>query len=925
MCARSARRIVAAAVAAWALPGVVFAQELTGALIGSVKDAQGAAIPGATVRAASPSLIGGSAITTTNERGQWRLAALPVGDYILTVELSPFRPYHEPDIRVGAGTTIERSIVLTRTGMAESLVVRGSGSRIDARDPGVGTRVDRQELLLVPSRRFSMIDAIRSAPGTSATSPSSGAINSVSIFGSGTNENSFLIDGTNFTCPCSGEARSEPGVDFIQEVQIRGVGASAEFGNAQGAVINVLTRQGGDRFQFDAAYYAQTAALTGRTVRLPYPGGLETSAYARAKYRDVTANAGGPAWRNRLWFFGGYQHLRDHDSQPGTNPALPRTYEQDKFFGKLTWRLGPGLQLVQSVHTEQWVNPELPTHVRPFEATQRLHASVPAITFGHLTHTVSARTVWDLRAGRFVYSRVDDPSSGDVNVPSRIDRVTAMMTGAPQTFGGLKLIRTTVKGVVDHYRTGWLSADHHWRAGGQLERGEHRLSTIVPTGTRYIDQAGKPFRAESSPPSIVGGVFVTASGFVSHGVTIGPSLTINAGVRFDHSRAISQDLPALEADGRESGGTINGLGRMYTWNVWSPRLGMTVRLTPDGRTMLRASYGRFQQGVLTGELAPFHPGATSVTTAEYDPATAAYSRIISVVDPRRNLQFDPRTAPPRTDAWSAGLDREVGRFISLAIAVVHKRGANFIGWTDVGGQYRENVHALPDGRSLTTFALAGPAADRRFLLTNPAGYAMRYNGLVLAATRRRANGWQANASYTWSAATGLQASGGSSAAASQVSTISSARFLTFGQDPNSLTNAFGRLPNDRPHVLRVMASADIPRTGLAVAANVQHLSGKPWAATALVPLPQGDVRIQLERRGARRLSSQTLVDFRLSRAVTAGGAARIELILDVLNLFNERAEEALATDNLFSSTFAQPAAFVDPRRGMLSCRFMWGR
>jgi hypothetical protein len=80
MCARSARRIVAAAVAAWALPGVVFAQELTGALIGSVKDAQGAAIPGAAVRAASPSLIGGSAITTTNERGQWRLAALPVGD-----------------------------------------------------------------------------------------------------------------------------------------------------------------------------------------------------------------------------------------------------------------------------------------------------------------------------------------------------------------------------------------------------------------------------------------------------------------------------------------------------------------------------------------------------------------------------------------------------------------------------------------------------------------------------------------------------------------------------------------------------------------------------------------------------------------------------------------------------------------------------
>jgi len=56
----------------------------------------------------------------------------------------------------------------------------------------------------------------------------------VSAFGSGTNENTFLIDGTNFTCPCNGVSRAEPGVDFIQEVQVQSVGASAEFGSVQG-------------------------------------------------------------------------------------------------------------------------------------------------------------------------------------------------------------------------------------------------------------------------------------------------------------------------------------------------------------------------------------------------------------------------------------------------------------------------------------------------------------------------------------------------------------------------------------------------------------------------------------------------------------------------------------------------------------------
>ena len=160
------------------------------------------------------------------------------------------------------------------------------------------------------------------------------------------------------------------------------------------------------------------------------------SGYERARYRDFTTNLGGPAVRDRLWFFGGYQYLRDYDSQPGTDPAFPRTYEQDKIFAKLTWRLAPGWQLVQSIHDEFWVNPEQPTIVEPFEATLRRTPSVPAITFGHLTHTLSANTVWDVRVGRFVYSREDDPSTGDPTTPSRFDRVTGVTSGAPQSSAG---------------------------------------------------------------------------------------------------------------------------------------------------------------------------------------------------------------------------------------------------------------------------------------------------------------------------------------------------------------------------------------------------------------------------------------------------------------------------------------------------------
>jgi hypothetical protein len=363
---------------------------------------------------------------------------------------------------------------------------------------------------------------------------------------------------------------------------------------------------------------------------------------------------------------------------------------------------------------------------------------------------------------------------------------------------------------------------------------------------------------------------------------------------------------------------------MYTWNLFSPRLGVTLKLSADGRTILRSSYGRFTQGVLTGELSPFHPGVSPTTTTAYDPATGGYTRLVSVVDPKINLRFDPDTRAPRTDEYSVGVDHELGRRLAVAVAYVRKVGANFIGWTDVGGVYREDTRTLPDGRSLPVFVLVNSTADRRFLLTNPDDYAMTYNGLVLAAEKRRADGWQVFGSYTYSRVSGLQVSSGTTAAGPQVSTIAGPGNF-FGQDPNNLTNARGRLPNDRPHVFRAMGSVDVPKTGLVIAGNLQYFSGKPWAASAQVALPQGDQRILLEPRGTRQLSSQTLLDLRMSRPFTLSGMGRIELLVDLLNVLNDTAAEGITTDNFYSPNFGQPAVFVDPRRVMLGVRVNLGQ
>ena len=460
-------------------------------------------------------------------------------------------------------------------------------------------------------------------------------------------------------------------------------------------------------------------------MRRPVPGagGLQ-SGYERDRYRDFTTNLGGPAIRDRLWFFAGYQHLRDYDSQPGTDPAFPRTYEQDKIFAKLTWRLAPGWQLLQSFHDEFWVNPELPTLVKPFEATQRRHASVPAMTFGHLTHTLSSNTVWDVRVGRFVYPREDDPSTGNRTTPSRFDRVTGVFERR-----AANLRRTRRSFARPPRRPSATTGPGCWapitsgRSAGRSNGASTTLSTIIPTGVRFVDNGGQPFQAISRAPS-------HRRRRVRHGLRVrerrhhdGQSLTINAGLRFDHSRAISP-------------GPARARSRRARNRRDRPRPGNAVHLERVVATPGRhdEAHRRWPHGAAR-ELRAVQPGradrrarrdSTPVRRRPRRPRSirrpAATRRIVTVVDPRINLQIDPETRSPRTDEYSIGVDREVGRRLAVAIAYVRKDGSNFIGWTDVGGQYREETRTLARRPQPCRCSCSSTAtADRRFLLTNPEG------------------------------------------------------------------------------------------------------------------------------------------------------------------------------------------------------------
>ena len=929
---RSSFAFLAAAVCVTLLARETSAQSLTGTLVGTVKDSEGGVLPNAVITLASSALLIGEQRTMANDKGQWRFHLLPPGTYALTVDLPPrFATYSKGDLAIGAGDTVDLTVVLPLAGVAETVTVAADQGP-SSRSTGLETRFGPDHIRTIPSRRFSMFDLIRSTPGVSPSSPGSGTVNTVSVFGSAVNENMFLIDGTNFTCPCQGVSRSEPILDVIQELHIQSMGASVEYGNLQGGVINVVTKQGGPRLAAETSYYAQPSVFTAQPVVLPVPGGMRPpSGYERVRYRDFTTSLGGPVKRNRAWFFGAYQYLRDYDSQPAADPAFPRKYEQNKVFGKLTSQLTPSLQMMQSFHQENWVNPTVPTLVSPFVTTQRVHAQVPSATFANLTHALSNRTAWEVRAGRFRLDQDTDPSSRDRVTPFRRDQTTGLTSGNASQMGGLMLDRFTAKALLHRYQSGALGTEHHVKLGTQFERGEHRLRQAFPGGVQFSDNNGAPSEATFRGPSIAGGVFITTALFASDSVTFKDRVTADAGLRFDHTRAISQDLPAVDTVGQETDAVIPGLGTLYTMNMLSPRLGVTVKLDRTGRTILRGNYGRFNQGVLTGELDPISAGVATTTTMAYDAATGGYDRPVSVVDPKSQLALDPRTRSPHTDEWSVAIERAITPRVRMSGAYIRKRGADFIGWTDTGGQYRADTRPVAGGAILPVLILTNRPSDRRFLLTNPRELFLEYDGLVLAVEKRLSQRWQASGSFTRSRAYGLQVMSNGPADAPQFSTIARPGFLSFGQDPNDLTNAAGRLPNDRPNVVRGTGVVHL-WAGLLVAANLQHFSGKPWAATAQVMLAQGqgNRRVMLEPRGSRRLSSQSLLDLRISKGVRVPKAGRIDLTLDALNLLNDSAEEAVQTDTLSAATlsagtFGRPTQFMDPRRIMFGARLTLGR
>jgi hypothetical protein len=214
---------------------------------------------------------------------------------------------------------------------------------------------------------------------------------------------------------------------------------------------------------------------------------------------------------------------------------------------------------------------------------------------------------------------------------------------------------------------------------------------------------------------------------------------------------------------------------------------------------------------------------------------------------------------------------------------------------------------LPDGRTLKTLPLLNSASQRLFQWTNRPDYVDNYNAFIASLVTRLANRWQGQVNLTLSRSRGLRGTG------------------AFGQDPNDLTNAFGRISDtDRPVMFTANGSYDIPRVDVRVSANYQNVSGRTFAPVASVVLPQGRRNINLTAPGtdeAFRAPRTNVVNLRIDKLLNFGGNRRLELVANIINALQSKAPSTgFATFNFFSPTYAQPTSWVQPRQLYLGVR-----
>ncbi|MDM7922410.1 MAG: TonB-dependent receptor [Pyrinomonadaceae bacterium] len=323
----------------------VSAQEVTGTLSGTVRDATGAVVPGASVTITDSTKNNITVRTTvTNSDGEFSAPNLPTSTYSVTVEASNFKKSVQKDIKIDVGARRSIDVVLEAGNIDEVVTVEADPVAVDLTSPTSGTVINGDQVreLSINNRNFTQLVTL--APGVSndlsdqvyvgTTNPDGQAnIVSISVNGARSSQNTFTVDGADVTDRGSNlTIQAYPSVDSIGEFRVLRSLYPAESGRSGGGQVNVVTRSGTAQFRGSVYEFIRNEAFNANRVEI---NSLTTVPATLG--RDDNGKAKRPPFRynNYGWTIGGPVYFFNFGENDG---GFFRKWDRTFFFFSQEWR-----------------------------------------------------------------------------------------------------------------------------------------------------------------------------------------------------------------------------------------------------------------------------------------------------------------------------------------------------------------------------------------------------------------------------------------------------------------------------------------------------------------------------------------------------------------------------------------------------------
>lgn len=694
-----------------------------GQLAGTVHDATGGALRGATVTLHSQDR-GVTRQAVTDREGRYVFAVVTPGRYTVIVRQSSFETATITDSLVEAEKTTNVPVVLNLAVVQEATTVVGGEPVVDRTNQTQQTRLRAVEFEKMPYGRSYQV-LIGQTPGlvyNSDGNPNShGALRS---------NNLFMFDGVNTTDPTAGTVGNSLNFEAIQEVLVRTSAVSAEFGPATGAIVDVITKSGTNRLQGSFKYLLANdqwnAPNTTHSEVAAVDGAFPSLARTRFDRRNPTysGTVGGPILPNALWFFFAYEHAENSSPQRQTNAApgvTPENYQQTTVAPFMNLRLSAQLAPSHQV----WMKVvESPTRgfINDYWGAAAERSALTSQNQGGLSWAVQYSGVFGTRlTGEVMVAAADSvinvvpyeasPLSGGAPYQDQIDG--RFYNGA--TFDGrVRRPRQQASAALTYF----MGARHQMKFGVDWQDMKSESVFRFPASSMFLvagfDAATRTFTPlarldfDDEPSESTGNRLAF---FVRDRMQLGDRINLEGGLRVERHRAQS-DI------GRA---TVDSL-------TFSPRVSFSGAMDESARHLLVASYGRFYDPILLGFSDAFAavPQQTNYdlylwngTSFEFD---SRYEEGPSA--------FQPNTAirPRRMDEFTVGVENQVGVSSGFAVRYVQRAWADFI--DDVIG-------FNPDG-----------SVSR--VVQNVAEAERTYRGIEVSFDRRLSRNWTMSWSYTYS-------------------------------------------------------------------------------------------------------------------------------------------------------------------------------